>query len=191
MNPTTPLMTRTMTTPVGTLLLAWNDRGLHAVNHAALEARLSGFDRYLKKNGLSARKAAASDREPYVAALERYFGGETNALADLPVMLLGTPFQLKVWKALQAIPVGSTSSYGELAASIGHPGASRAVGTANGLNPVGIVVPCHRVIAADGSLAGFGGGIDNKRWLLEHEGATVQQVLKSVVTPSDSRSAIR
>ena len=145
--------------------------------YADLEERLSAFGRYLKKNGLTVRKAAASDSDPYVSALQRYFGGETNALADLPVVLLGTAFQLKVWNALRAIPLGATSSYGELAASIGHPGAFRAVGTANGLNPAGIVVPCHRVIAADGNLAGFGGGIHNKRWLLEHEGAAFKQFL--------------
>ena len=177
MKPTSPLITRTMASPVGTLLLAWNDSGLYAVTHADLAVRLSAFGSYLKKNGLTVQKAAASDRDPYVSALQRYFGGETNALADLPVVLLGTAFQLKVWNALRAIPLGETSSYGELAASIGHPGAFRAVGTANGLNPAGIVVPCHRVIAADGNLAGFGGGIHNKRWLLEHEGAAFKQLL--------------
>ena len=111
MKPTSPLITRTMASPVGTLLLAWNDSGLYAVTHADLAVRLSAFGSYLKKNGLTVQKAAASDRDPYVSALQRYFGGETNALAGLPVVLLGTVFQLKVWNALRAIPLGETSSY--------------------------------------------------------------------------------
>ena len=169
-----PLMTRTMPSPLGMLLVAWNDSGLFAVTFADLEVRLNSFDRYLKKNGLTACKADAGalDHNSYVSVLERYFGGETSALESLPLVLLGTPFQLKVWNGLRKIPLGATSTYGEVAASIGHPGTQRAVGAANGLNPIAIVVPCHRVIGADGRLAGYGGGIHNKRWLLEHEGAT-------------------
>lgn len=174
MKPAAPLLTRTMPSPVGALTLAWNENGLYALEFTDSDVRKTNFERYLTKNGLTARKASTSDDDPYTPALKRYFtsdGAETNALAGLPVVMLGTPFQLKVWNALRAIPPGQTSSYGALAASIGHPGAHRAVGTANGQNPVAIVVPCHRVIASDGSLAGFGGGIENKRWLLEHEGA--------------------
>jgi methylated-DNA-[protein]-cysteine S-methyltransferase len=102
-------------------------------------------------------------------ALDAYFAGEIDALEDLSVVTAGTPFQREVWRALRAIPAGETRSYGQLAASIGCPKASRAVGAANGSNPVAIVVPCHRVIGADGSLTGFGGGLDRKRWLLDHE----------------------
>jgi methylated-DNA-[protein]-cysteine S-methyltransferase len=82
----------------------------------------------------------------------------------------GTTFQRRVWGALSAIPFGETRSYGEIAAAIGEPGASRAVGMANNRNPIAIVIPCHRVIGADGSLTGYGGGMDRKRWLLTHEG---------------------
>ena len=85
----------------------------------------------------------------------------------------GTPFQLEVWAALRTIPAGSTQSYGGLAAQIGRPNAMRAVGLANGSNPIAIVVPCHRVIGADATLTGYGGGIDRKRWLLAHEGVKV------------------
>ncbi len=85
--------------------------------------------------------------------------------------MAGTPFQRDVWAALREIPVGKTLSYGALAAKIGRPKAVRAVGLANGANPIGIVVPCHRVIGADSSLTGYGGGLDRKRWLLNHEGA--------------------
>jgi methylated-DNA-[protein]-cysteine S-methyltransferase len=104
-----------------------------------------------------------------VQALGAYFEGQLDALDRLPVAAGGTPFQRLVWSALRTIPAGTTTSYGRLAASIGRPGASRAVGLANGANPIGIVVPCHRVIGAAGQLTGYGGGLDRKRWLLEHE----------------------
>jgi methylated-DNA-[protein]-cysteine S-methyltransferase len=104
-------------------------------------------------------------------ALERYFEGELEALAEIPWRTRGTPFQRRVWKALTDIPVGETLSYGALAHRIGKASAVRAVGLANGANPVSVVVPCHRVIGADGSLTGYGGGLERKRWLLRHEGA--------------------
>lgn len=103
-------------------------------------------------------------------ALERYFAGDARAIDDVPVDLAGTPFQKKVWGALRRIPAGRTRSYGEVARMIGRPTASRAVGAANRANPVPIVVPCHRVIAADGSLHGYAGSPDRKAWLLKHEG---------------------
>ena len=102
--------------------------------------------------------------------LERYFRGETDVLDSIPVELNGTSFQQTVWKALRRIPCGTTISYAELAKRIGEPGAVRAVGTANGANPVAVVVPCHRVIGSNGKLTGYGGGLDRKQWLLEHEG---------------------
>jgi len=102
--------------------------------------------------------------------LGEYFAG-TRTSFDLPLHLLGSAFQRRVWAALLEIPCGETTSYGELARVIGVPGAARAVGLANGQNPVPIVVPCHRVIGANGSLTGYGGGLDAKRWLLTHEAA--------------------
>jgi methylated-DNA-[protein]-cysteine S-methyltransferase len=108
---------------------------------------------------------------PAVAAiLERYFGGEIAALDSVAVELNGTPFQKSVWQALRRIPAGTTISYAELAKRIGDPAAVRAVGTANGANPVAVIVPCHRVIGSNGRLTGYGGGLDRKQWLLEHEG---------------------
>jgi methylated-DNA-[protein]-cysteine S-methyltransferase len=104
-----------------------------------------------------------------VVQLEEYFAGERRVF-DLPLRPQGTAFQRRVWDALTEIPYGQTSSYGELARRIGNPGAARAVGLANNRNPVSIVVPCHRVIGADGSLIGYGGGLERKRWLLAHEG---------------------
>jgi methylated-DNA-[protein]-cysteine S-methyltransferase len=105
-----------------------------------------------------------------VAQLEAYFAGSLTDF-DLPMEMGGTDFQRRVWASLREIPYGETISYGELARRVGNPKASRAVGLANGRNPLAIVVPCHRVIGADGSLTGYGGGLDRKVWLLEHEAA--------------------
>ena len=101
--------------------------------------------------------------------LERYFTGDLHAIDDIEVETAGTPFQRSVWKELRNIPSGTSISYGKLAQQIHRPKAVRAVGLANGSNPIGIVVPCHRVIGANGSLTGYGGGLDRKRWLLQHE----------------------
>ncbi|EAQ79151.1 methylated-DNA--[protein]-cysteine S-methyltransferase [Blastopirellula marina] len=102
-------------------------------------------------------------------ALAHYFTGDLSAIEDLSVCTGGTPFQRDIWKALRSIPAGVTKSYGELARQVGKPNASRAVGLANGANPIAIVVPCHRIIGATGALTGYGGGLPRKRWLLEHE----------------------
>jgi methylated-DNA-[protein]-cysteine S-methyltransferase len=104
------------------------------------------------------------------AVMGRYFNGEIGALDTIPVDLNGTPFQKNVWQALRRIPGGTTISYGELAKRIGEPAAVRAVGAANGANPIALIVPCHRVIGSNGRLTGYGGGLDRKQWLLEHEG---------------------
>jgi methylated-DNA-[protein]-cysteine S-methyltransferase len=102
-------------------------------------------------------------------ALSAYFAGEIDALNDLAVIMTGTDFQRAVWSELRRIPVGETISYGTLATRIGRPTATRAVGMANNANPIPIVVPCHRVIGADHTLTGFGGGLHRKQWLLQHE----------------------
>jgi O-6-methylguanine DNA methyltransferase len=102
-------------------------------------------------------------------ALRAYFAGELDAIDALATMPLGTAFQRKVWAALRGIPAGETRSYGQLAAQLGNPKAMRAVGLANGQNPIGIVVPCHRVVGANGSLTGYAGGLSRKEWLLKHE----------------------
>jgi methylated-DNA-[protein]-cysteine S-methyltransferase len=107
------------------------------------------------------------------SALRRYFDGELSAIDGLPVAGDGTPFQKRVWAALLEIPCGETRSYADIARRIGKPAAVRAVGLANGSNPIGVIVPCHRVIGSDGSLTGYGGGIERKKWLLAHEGRQV------------------
>ena len=107
-----------------------------------------------------------------ITQLEEYFDGSRRSF-DLPLDLRGTEFQVEAWNALAEIPYGHTASYGQQAASIGRPKAVRAIGGANGRNPVAIVLPCHRIVGADGSLTGFGGGIEVKKWLLDHEQRTL------------------
>jgi methylated-DNA-[protein]-cysteine S-methyltransferase len=112
--------------------------------------------------------------EEVARRLKRYFKGHLHALDSQRLFLAGTQFQEQVWHALREVPVGETASYGELADSLGMSvGAARAVGAANGANPVSLFVPCHRIVGADGSLTGYAGGLDRKRWLLRHEGANV------------------
>jgi methylated-DNA-[protein]-cysteine S-methyltransferase len=156
-------------TAIGELILVADREGsLRAIDWVDYETRmLRLLQRQFGKSGfvLVPRKNpnGLSDR------LRRYFGGDVTAIDDLPVAAVGTPFQREVWRALRGIPVGTTCSYGEIAQRIGRPRAVRAVGMANGSNPIGIVVPCHRVIGANGTLTGYGGGMERKRWLLDHE----------------------
>lgn len=115
---------------------------------------------------------SAKDPGGVIGALRRYFDGEVEALARVPVDPGGTPFQQAVWTTLRRVPAGRTVSYGSLAQAAGYPRAIRAVGAANRSNPVGLVIPCHRVIGADGTLVGYAGGLERKKWLLSHEGAS-------------------
>ncbi len=144
----------TIDSPIGELLMAGDGRALTAVH----------------MNGTPApgwKRDRGALREP-AAQLESYFAGELREF-DLPVAPQGTPFQREVWSALREIPYGTTISYAELAAAVGRPGAARAVGAANGRNPIAVVIPCHRVIGASGALTGYGGGLGRKRLLLELE----------------------
>jgi methylated-DNA-[protein]-cysteine S-methyltransferase len=155
------------TSPISSLLLVTdNDGVLRALEFAENEARMLRLLRgYYGQFTLEDGAAPFSLKR----ALQAYFNGNIDALADVQTATVGTPFQREVWKALRAIPAGTTMSYGQLAANLGRKGASRAVGAANGANPIPIVVPCHRVIGADGSLTGFGSGLPRKQWLLDHE----------------------
>ncbi|HEY8004690.1 MAG TPA: methylated-DNA--[protein]-cysteine S-methyltransferase [Phenylobacterium sp.] len=156
-------------TPIGVALLVTDEHGfLRAFNWTDYEAEmLAWIARHYPKAKLVEGRAAPKVR----AAFEAYFHGDATALDAVPWKASGTAFQLKVWEALCSIPVGETLSYAGLAERIGRPTAVRAVGHANGANPVAVVVPCHRVIGTDGSLTGYGGSLPRKRWLLEHEGA--------------------
>jgi methylated-DNA-[protein]-cysteine S-methyltransferase len=134
-----------------------------------------GFD--IQTESLRARVKARFRDQAFVegesepaARVRDYFGGDLQALETLAVDPKGTPFQQRVWTALRKIPVGKTVSYGELARSIGQPTAVRAVARANALNPIALVIPCHRVIGSDGTLTGYAGGLPRKKWLLEFEG---------------------
>jgi methylated-DNA-[protein]-cysteine S-methyltransferase len=154
--------------PIGTLALAATAEGLCAVGFDADWARLrAGLERRFGRVALE----AAPDPAGTVSRLRRYFDGDLRALDEVPVDTGGTPFQREVWTALRRIPPGRTWSYADMAEAVGRPTATRAVGAANGQNPVGVVVPCHRVIGRDGSLTGYGGGLPRKVWLLRHEGA--------------------
>jgi methylated-DNA-[protein]-cysteine S-methyltransferase len=143
-------------TPVGTLTLVAGDLGLRAVLFPG-EAPPAG---------------AVGGAHPLLASakqqLQEYFTGERRTF-ELPLDLVGTPFQRRCWLALSSIPYGTTISYGEQARRLGHPRAARAVGAANAWNPISIVLPCHRIVGATGALTGYGGGLDAKRLLLEHE----------------------
>jgi methylated-DNA-[protein]-cysteine S-methyltransferase len=112
---------------------------------------------------------SAADPAGVVGRLADYFHGRLDALGDVPVEMIGTDFQRRVWSALRDLPAGRTTSYGALAQALRRPDASRAVGAANGANPIALVVPCHRVVGADGALTGYAGGLERKRWLLAHE----------------------
>jgi methylated-DNA-[protein]-cysteine S-methyltransferase len=154
--------------PVGLLFLARSEKGLRY---------LEFMDRRSIKRMIAAHEAATPgakwepsllDLKETVDQLEAFFNGMLRAF-ELPLDMQGSDFQIKVWKALTTIPYGETRTYGQIAKTIGQPKASRAVGLANNQNPIAIVVPCHRVVGADGSLTGYGGGLPKKRWLLDHE----------------------
>jgi methylated-DNA-[protein]-cysteine S-methyltransferase len=156
-------------TPVGTALLVTDEAGLlRAFNWTDYEPAMRAWlaRRYPKATLFEGRSPTGVR-----SAFEAYFAGDRCALEAVAWAASGTPFQLKVWEALCTIPAGATLSYAGLAERIGRPTAVRAVGLANGANPVAVVVPCHRVIGSDGSLTGYGGGLPRKRWLLELEGA--------------------
>ena len=156
-------------TPVGTALIVTDEMGvLRAFNWTDYEAAMRAW---LGRHYPKAALAEGRSPEPMRRAFQAYFQGDARALDGLPWQASGTSFQLKVWATLCTIPAGETLSYAGLAERIGRPTAVRAVGLANGSNPVALVVPCHRVIGSDGSLTGYGGGLHRKRWLLEHEGA--------------------
>ena len=151
--------------PLGPLTLVASDAGLRAVLWNGDDPARAGLDGLpLARPGRPCARAHETARQ-----LDAYFDGSRTSF-DLPLDLHGTPFQQQAWRALAEIPFGETRTYAEQAARLGRPNAFRAVGAANGRNPLSIVLPCHRVIGSDGSLTGFAGGLDAKRWLLEHEG---------------------
>jgi methylated-DNA-[protein]-cysteine S-methyltransferase len=159
-----------LATPIGEALLITDEAGyLRAFDWADQD---SGMTRLLRLHYGSLKPEPGAAPAHMKRLLRNYFEGELDSLREIEWRTGGTPFQRAVWKGLTRIPAGKTLSYGGLAAKLGCPTAVRAVGAANGSNPISVVVPCHRVIGIDGSLTGYGGGIERKRWLLSHEGAT-------------------
>jgi methylated-DNA-[protein]-cysteine S-methyltransferase len=169
-----------LATPIGQLIYICDSEGdsgqgrLRMVDwsdHESRALRLLGI--HYGKNGYTLTK----QHDPFglTTRLARYFDGDIHSIDGIPTATAGTAFQREVWRALRAIPAAQTISYGQLAERIGRPSAVRAVGLANGSNPIGVVVPCHRVIGANGSLTGYGGGLHRKEWLLAHERAHAPQ----------------
>jgi methylated-DNA-[protein]-cysteine S-methyltransferase len=158
--------------PLGPVLLAADPASgaLCALDFADCRARML---RLLALRGGAPDLIPTGDAGGYGDRIRAYFGGRLDALDDVPVDTGGTPFQRQVWQALRRIPPGEARSYADVARAVRRPRAVRAVGAANGRNPVALVVPCHRVIGADGALTGYAGGLERKRWLLRHEGVAV------------------
>ena len=154
--------------PLGLYLVAGSPQGLFCIKN---EAQAPPLLARWEHKGIEFRESARHNQRT-VAQLDAYFSGKRLKF-DLPLDLRGTPFQRRVWECLLDIPPGRTWTYGQVAEAIGRPGAARAVGRAVGTNPVAIVVPCHRVIGSDGSLTGYGGGLERKTALLQLEGITV------------------
>lgn len=157
-----------LASPIGAILLVTDDAGaIRALDFEDCEARMHRFlwrhcgAKYQLKDGAAPKSVSK--------AVTAYFGGQLTAIEDLPTATSGTVFQRKMWDALRKIPAGTTLTYGMFARRLKRPTAIRAVGAANGANPISIVVPCHRLIGADGRLTGYGGGLDRKRWLIDHE----------------------
>lgn len=160
-----------MDSPTGELMIVTDQDGaLRALEWTDLHDRMTRLlNRQYKDQTISFNQGRAPTH--IRKALHDYFEGQLNAIDQLATVAGGTQFQQSVWKALRTIPVGQTRSYLDIAKAIGNPKGVRAIGLANGANPIGIVVPCHRVIGSNGSMTGYGGGLARKQWLLKHEGA--------------------
>jgi methylated-DNA-[protein]-cysteine S-methyltransferase len=157
--------------PLGELVLTASDTALTCVMFPPQHGSIPGAQpQWQEDDGHARASAILGDAR---AQLGEYFA-RSRTVFNLPLDPRGTVFQRRVWETLRGIPYGATTSYGELARRLGDPRATRAVGAANGKNPIPIIVPCHRVVGARGDLTGFGGGLDRKRWLLEHEGALME-----------------
>jgi methylated-DNA-[protein]-cysteine S-methyltransferase len=168
--PTFSFTVDTVPSPIGGMLVVSDSmQRLRGLGWEDLEERLRrDLARIYGRGALELKRGAAPGA--IRRALQRYFAGKLQAIDEIPVETGGTQFQGNVWRALRRIPAGTTLSYGRMAARLKCPLAVRAVGCANGSNPISVVIPCHRLVGANGSLTGYGGGLERKRWLLEHEG---------------------
>jgi methylated-DNA-[protein]-cysteine S-methyltransferase len=171
------LFRATIPTPLGDMLALASGEGLCALEFTSVQGARRGRERLTRLDARLRRwfpphEIVDAETPPIARArrwLTDYFAGASAEIGDIPLDMRGAPFEQRVWAALCAIPPGTTTSYGAIAGALGRTGASRAVGAANGANPVAIIVPCHRVVGSTGSLTGYGGGLDRKTWLIEHE----------------------
>lgn len=154
--------------PIGTVLVASDGHALFALDFADCRPRMNGL---AQSRFGPVSWGRGTDPGGFSTRTRAYFDGDLDALQDVEVETGGTPFQRQVWAALRKVQPGHTASYGALAAQIGRPTAARAVGAANGANPVALAIPCHRIVGSSGALTGYAGGIERKRWLLAHESA--------------------
>ena len=164
--PTTQIEVTELETPVGAIRVAAHDGRLCGLT---FEDGWRDLEARLQRRFGEAEFSDVDEASGVSDHVQAYLDGEIPALQQIQVEPDGTEFQLRVWSALRAVPAGETASYREIATAIGQPGAVRAVGSANGANQIAIVIPCHRVIRSDGTIGGYGGGLDRKRWLLAHE----------------------
>jgi methylated-DNA-[protein]-cysteine S-methyltransferase len=155
-------------TPIGEVAVVASSEALVALDFVDCGARM---DHLIASRFGAAELQTVLDPAGFSARVRAYFSGTLDALEDVSVKTGGTPFQREVWRALRSVPVGETTSYGEIAASLDRASAARAVGAANAANLIALAIPCHRVIGSDGSLTGYAGGVERKRWLLRHEKA--------------------
>jgi methylated-DNA-[protein]-cysteine S-methyltransferase len=177
-----PLLVDEIASPIGRIVIAARDGRLCALEFGRARVARQVIARYGR-----ARLLPSRDPFGFSARIRAYLAGDLAAVDDIPVETGGTEFQRRVWRALRRIPPGGTLSYGALARSLGRGAAARAVGAANGRNPVSIVVPCHRLIGGDASLTGYGGGLWRKRWLLRHEGAAGALSTRVAARPAGGR----
>lgn len=157
-----------MDSPVGELLIACSDTALQVLDYIDYEDRMHHL--LQRRYGTDYHLIEALNPLDMRTRMQAYFAGDLTAINDIPVETGGTPFQQRVWSALRTIPAGQVATYGIQATRIGQPTATRAVGRTNGLNPVAIVLPCHRVVGRNAKLIGYAGGLWRKEWLLRHEG---------------------
>jgi methylated-DNA-[protein]-cysteine S-methyltransferase len=170
-------------TPVGRMALWGAGDELAALSLDGSHGEGSGLDRFLARHLGGFRTRRSDDAAGAATRLRRYFAGELDALDEQPLRIAGTAFQCATWRKLRTVRPGRTVSYSRLAEMLGRPNAVRAVAAANGANPLALFVPCHRVIAADGSLWGYGGGLPMKHWLLRHERATFVPLTEQETLP--------
>ena len=168
--PEVELLTDTIDSEIGPIVIVTDAHAVVALDFADCEARMMEL---LSRRFEDVTLRAQPDPLGAAGRIEAYLAGDLHALDEIKVSPGGTEFQQTVWLALRQIPTGTARTYGQLAEVIGRPAAPRAVGHANSLNPVALVIPCHRLVGSDASLTGYAGGLERKRWLLRHEGALI------------------